>query len=153
MCEPFHCLKNWWTQEPMFFNHSLLALHHTFFLRYQRCIPCGSSDRGETILQRILGLCVADWQPPAAESYCSGCLPSLSPQQWQPFSAFPYSSHQLPQSSAVKFEQHIPELFRAKEDLAAICSTRVWIFLLWNTASNILCTKDGGFDVHCTHCH
>lgn len=118
MCEPFHCSKNWWTQEPVFFNHSLPASHHTFFLRYEHCIPCCSSDRGETTLQRILGRWVADWQPPAAESYCSGCLRSPCPQQWQPFLAFPYSSHQLPQSSVVKFEQRIPESFKGRRRCA-----------------------------------
>lgn len=55
---------------------------------------------------------MADWQPPAAESYCSGCLPSPCPQQWQLFLTLSYSSHQLPQSSVVKFKQHIPELFK-----------------------------------------
>lgn len=94
------------------FNHSLPAPHHTFSLRHEQCIPCGSSDRGEISLWRFSGLCVADWQPPAAEIYCNGCLPSLCPQQWQLFLTLPYSSHQLPQSSVVKFEQRIPELFK-----------------------------------------
>lgn len=101
-----------WKAGAHVFNHSLSIPHHTFSLRYEHCIPCGSSDRGDITLQRILGLCEVGWQPPAAESYCSGCLASPCPQQWQLFLAFPYSSDQLPQSSVVKFEQHIPELFK-----------------------------------------